>query len=76
MRQTSGLVTDIMTLARLHATLDTVVEARQLIAELQGSAPHSPLERVGALFDEARELLRTILTPPARQPVGIPRSSV
>jgi hypothetical protein len=77
MRQTAGLVTDMMTLARLHAALDSVVEARQLIAAIRDASatPRPALEQVGALFDEARELLRALLaTPKHRQAVGTSRS--
>ena len=77
MRQTAGLLTDMMTLARLHAALDSVVEARELIATIHEAspAPKPALEHVGALFDEARELLRALLTPPERrQAVGTSRS--
>ncbi|HEY3803498.1 MAG TPA: hypothetical protein VGL61_12855 [Kofleriaceae bacterium] len=67
----------MLTLARLHAALDSVVEARQLIADIHAAspAPRPALEQVGALFDEARELLRTLLTTPKRrQAVGTSRS--
>jgi hypothetical protein len=77
MRQTAGLLTDMMTLARLHAALDSVVEARELIATIHetSTTPRPGLEHVGALFDEARELLRALLTPPElRQAVGSSRS--
>jgi hypothetical protein len=73
MRQTAGLVTDMMTLARLHAALDSVVEARQLITTIHESSPtpRPGLEQIGTLFDEARDLLRALLTPPdRRQAVG------
>ncbi len=77
MRQTAGLVTDMMTLARLHAALDSVVEARQLITTIHESSPtpRPGLEQIGTLFDEARELLRALLTPPdRRQAVGLSRN--
>ncbi|HEY1817430.1 MAG TPA: hypothetical protein VGG74_34055 [Kofleriaceae bacterium] len=65
----------MLTLARLHAALDSVVEARQLIADIHDASPRPALEQVGALFDEARELLRTLLTTPKhRQAVGTSRS--
>lgn len=76
MRQTAG-VADMMTLARLHAALDSVVEARELIAAIDASSPTPPpaLAHVGMLFDEARELLRELLTPPDRGPaVGTART--
>ena len=74
MRQTAGLVMDMMTLARLHAALDSVVEARQLIANAAEDGPRPALDQVGALFDQARDLLRAILTPDVRQAVGTSRS--
>lgn len=74
MRQTAGLVMDMMTLARLHAALDSVVEARQLITNVGEAVPRPALEQVGELFDQARDLLRAILTPDARQAVGTTRS--
>jgi hypothetical protein len=74
MRQTAGLVMDMMTLARLHAALDSVVEARQLISNASEASPRPALEQVGALFDQARDLLRAILTPEVRQSVGTSRS--
>lgn len=81
MRQTTGLVTDMMTLARLHAALDTVMEARQMISAIHDTSPtpRPAIERVGALFDEARELLRAMLAPPERRQavgttVGMPRN--
>ena len=75
MRQTAAVVTDMLTLARLHAALDSVVEARQLIAAIHEASPtpKPALVQVGALFDEARELLRGLLAPPTRA-VGSSRS--
>jgi len=77
MRQPAESATDMMTLARLHAALDSVVEARQMIAAIRDTSPmpRPALEQVGMLFDEARELLRALLTSPdRRQAVGLPRS--
>ena len=73
MKHTAELVTDMMTLARLHAALDSVTETEQMIAQIQETSKVSPpaVERVGALVAEARELLRFLLAPPqARHAVG------
>ena len=66
---------DMMTLARLHAALDSVVETEQLIAMIKATSVESPpaLGRVADLVGEARELLRRLLVrPETRQPVGDP----
>jgi hypothetical protein len=63
---------DMVTLARLHAALDSVVETEQLIAAIKDGSPGSPtLVRLTKLVDEARDLLRTLL----RHPVGNPITS-
>ena len=65
----------MMTLARLHAALDSVVDLEQLIAQVHESSTVSPhtVARVGELVAEARELLRYLLAPPhARHAVGNP----
>jgi len=51
------------TLARLHATLDFIVEAEQMLEELrEGQTSSSPaVTRVGQLLGEARDLLRDLL---------------
>jgi len=73
MKRSAELVTDMMTLARLHAALDSVVDTEQLIAQIHESSAISPptVARVGALVAEARELLRWLLAPPhSRAAVG------
>jgi hypothetical protein len=73
MKRSAELVADMMTLARLHAALDSVTETGQMITQIQETSKVSPptVERVGALVAEARELLRLLLTPPqARHAVG------
>lgn len=63
----------MMTLARLHAALDSVVDTEQLIAQIQESSAISQptVARVGALIAETRELLRYLLAPPqGRAAVG------
>jgi hypothetical protein len=74
MKRTAELVTDMMTLARLHAALDSVVDTEQLITQIHESSAISPptVARVGALVAEARELLRWLLAPQGRHAVGIP----
>lgn len=66
MKQSAEPVTDMMTLARLHAALDSVTDTEQLIAQIHESSTISPttVVRVGELVAEARELLRWMLTPP------------
>jgi len=61
---------DLVTLARLHAALDGVVELEQLIATIRqtSNAPRS-VQHVSDLLGQARELLRYMLTP-----VGLPVS--
>lgn len=74
MKRSAELVTDMMTLARLHAALDSVVDTEQLIAQIQESSAISQptVARVGALVAETRELLRWLLAPPkARPAVGL-----
>jgi hypothetical protein len=66
MKQSAELVTDMMTLARLHAALDSVTDTEQIIAQIHESSAISPttVVRVGELVAEARELLRWLLAPP------------
>jgi hypothetical protein len=75
MQRSAELVADMMTLARLHAALDSVVDIEQLIAQVHESSTVSPhtVARVGELVAQARELLRDLLAPPpARHAVGNP----
>ena len=55
-----------MTLARLHAALDSVHETAALLAQLRETAALPPpgLARATALVGEARELLRALLARP------------
>jgi hypothetical protein len=64
--------TDMMTLARLHAALDAVTDTEQIITHIrQSSAISRPaMLRVGQLVAEARELLRSMLSPPGALAVG------
>jgi hypothetical protein len=74
MERTAKLA-DMMTLARLHAALDSVVETEQLIAMIKDTSmePQPALGRVADLVGEARELLRRLLIrPDSRQPVENP----
>jgi hypothetical protein len=59
----------MMTLARLHAALDSVQETATLLAQLRETAslPTHGLTRATALVSEARELLRSLLMPPDRR---------
>jgi hypothetical protein len=64
---------DMMTLARLHAALDSVVDTEQVMAQIHESSPVSrpAVVRVRVLVAEARELLRSLLVrPEARHAVG------
>lgn len=56
----------MMTLARLHAALDSVQETAALLAQIRDTAPlpHHGLTRVTELMGEAREVLRALLTRP------------
>ena len=64
------------TLARLHAALDSVVEAEVLIAEITASTAGPPgLARAAQLVHDAREALRSMLRSKTRQAgVGEPAS--
>ena len=56
----------MMTLARLHAALDSVVETEALIVTIREASPwHGPsVTRLAEIVGEARELLRSLLTRP------------
>jgi len=59
---------DLVTLARLHAALDGVVELEQLLAAIrQTSGSPRSVQHVADLLGQARELLRFML-----KPVGLP----
>ncbi len=63
---------DLVTLARLHAALDSVVELEQLIITIkQTSGSPRSVQHVQDLLGQARELLRYMLTP-----VGSPGTRV
>jgi len=66
MKRSAEVVTDMMTLARLHAALDSVTDTEQMIAQIYESSGISPptVVRVGELVAEARELLRSLLVTP------------
>lgn len=51
------------TLARLHAALDFIVDAEQILGEIRESLTSSspPITRVGQLLGESRDLLRGLL---------------
>jgi hypothetical protein len=73
MQKTGALVADMITLARLHAVLDSVVETEQTLAAIrEGSAiQQHGVTRLGELLGEARELLRWLLArPETRHAVG------
>jgi hypothetical protein len=57
---------DMVTLARLHAALDSVVETEQLIVTIrETSLTRGPaVTRLVEVVAEARELLRSLLTRP------------
>lgn len=52
------------TLARLHAALDSIVEAREVLDEVLETAPRvSPgIARVTRLLAESQEIVRGVLT--------------
>ena len=56
----------MMTLARLHAALDSVQETAALLAQIRETAmlPQHGLARASELVSEAREALRALLAPP------------
>jgi hypothetical protein len=63
MHTTARLANDMITLARLHAALDFVVETEQVIAGMReaSATPQPGVARLGELLGEARELLRRLL---------------
>jgi hypothetical protein len=62
----------MMTLARLHAALDSVVETEALIVTIREASPsHGPaVTRLAEVVSEARELLRALLTRPEPRQVS------
>ena len=75
MKRSAARSEDMMTLARLHAALDSVVDTEQVMTQIQESSaiPQPTVARVRALVAEARELLRWMLSrPEARHVVGNP----
>jgi hypothetical protein len=77
MQKSGALVADMITLARLHAVLDTVVETEQTLAAIRESSANSAhsVTRISELLGEARELLRWMLARPEdRHSVGPARS--
>ena len=66
MRSSLGVVSEMMTLARLHAALDSVQQTETLLAQIRetSAVPSRGLARATALVEEARELLRGLLAPP------------
>jgi hypothetical protein len=54
---------DLVTIARLHAALDSAVETEHFIAEVDDVSPpaQQAIARAAALVIEARELLRALL---------------
>jgi hypothetical protein len=66
MRSSLGPGTDTITLARLHAALESVHETVTLLVQVRETAtiPPQGLRRATALVSEARELLRALLAPP------------
>lgn len=69
MRSNLGPGSDMMTLARLHAALDSVHETVTLLAQIRETAslPSRGLARATELVGEARELLRALLARPDRR---------
>lgn len=58
-----GPAVDMTTLARLHAALDFIVDAEQMLGEIRESQTSSSpaITRVGQLLGESRDLLRGLL---------------
>jgi hypothetical protein len=77
MKRSAAQGDDMMTLARLHAALDSVVDTEQVMTQIHESSgvPQPTVVRVRELVAEARELLRWMLArPEARHVVGNPLS--
>ena len=73
MKRSAEYAEDMMTLARLHAALDSVVDTEQVMTQIHetSTVPQPTVARVRELVAEARELLRSLLVrPEARHAVG------
>jgi hypothetical protein len=73
MKRSADYADDMMTLARLHAALDSVVDTEQVMTQIHetSTVPQPTVTRVRELVAEARELLRSLLVrPEARHAVG------
>ena len=71
MKRSADYADDMMTLARLHAALDSVVDTEQVMTQIHetSTVPQPTVARVRELVAEARELLRSLLVrPEARHP--------
>jgi hypothetical protein len=66
--------TDMVTLLRLHAALDSVLETEELLEQVRETTPLSPtaLHKAATLVSEARELLRSLLRSESRHTVETP----
>ncbi len=77
MKRSVDYADDMMTLARLHAALDSVVDTEQVMTQIHetSTVPQPTVTRVRELVAEARELLRGLLRPECRHAaVGKPLS--
>jgi hypothetical protein len=75
MKRSASPGDDMMTLARLHAALDSVVDTEQVMRQIHETSvvPQPTVERVRELVAEARELLRSMLSrSEVRHAVGNP----
>ena len=63
--------TDMVTLAHLHAALDSVLETEELLGQVREttSVSSAALHKAVSLVTEARELLRSLLRSESRQAV-------
>lgn len=66
MKRSADYAEDMMTLARLHAALDSVVDTEQVMTQIHetSTVPQPTVARVRELVAEARELLRSLLVRP------------
>jgi len=68
MKRSVDYADDMMTLARLHAALDSVVDTEQVMTQIHETSmvPQPAVTKVRELVAEARELLRDLLRPEGR----------
>ncbi|HET9626775.1 MAG TPA: hypothetical protein VFP84_35675 [Kofleriaceae bacterium] len=76
MKRSADYADDMMTLARLHAALDSVVDTEQVMTQIHetSTAPQPTVTRVRELVAEARELLRSLLVRPEARHTAVGKS--